>query len=345
MNRLKAKALRAQQEATSKAVVGTKRPYASILTSSTSGPNQRDARQPSVPSRSADAANARRKPHDEIQAARKFTKYVEYDFSKMIDTKGGFLTADDDPHNRALHTPNQEEKPPHMTLKEWERHQTLKKLRDARAGPFEPSLSVLSRQAGGEAQKMCVECGSLEIDWKWEEAFGCRVCNPCKERLPEKYSLLTKTEAREDYLLTDPELKDEQLLPHLERPNPLNASYNSMQLFLRYQLEAYALSDKKWGSSDALDAEFQRREAEKKKRKEEKFKAKLLDLKKRTRIDAYKRGRGAGAGQGEVAQFGDRLVRRGEKHEHEWGRPLDNEEGLSVKQCVQCGMEVEELEF
>jgi len=46
-----------------------------------------------------------------IQAAKKFQKFVEYDFSKMTDTKGGFLTAEDDPHNRALHTPNQEEKP------------------------------------------------------------------------------------------------------------------------------------------------------------------------------------------------------------------------------------------
>ena len=121
----------------------------------------------------------------------------------MEDTKGGFLTAEDDPHNRALHAPNQEEKPAHMTLKEWERHQLLKKLREQKAGPFEPGLSNLT---GGEATaKQCRECGNLDIDWKWEEIFGCVVCNSCKERLPEKYSLLTKTEAREDYLLTERE--------------------------------------------------------------------------------------------------------------------------------------------
>jgi len=62
-------------------------------------------------------------------------------------------------------------------------------------------------------------------------------------------------------------------------------------------------------------------------------------------VEAYKRGRGPGAGQGEAAQFGDRIVRRGEKHEHEWGRPLENEEGVSVKQCIECGMEVEEFEL
>lgn len=88
-----------------------------------------------------------------------------------------------------------------MSLKEWERQQLLKSLRDQKAGPFEPGISVIKR----EENKACQECGSLEIDWKWEEVFRCRVCNACKEKLPEKYSLLTKTEAKEDYLLTDRE--------------------------------------------------------------------------------------------------------------------------------------------
>jgi DNA-repair protein complementing XP-A cells len=45
----------------------------------------------------------------------------------------------------------------------------------------------------------------LEIDWKWEEQLRCQICHSCKDKYPEKYSLLTKTEAREDYLLTDRE--------------------------------------------------------------------------------------------------------------------------------------------
>ncbi len=119
----------------------------------------------------------------------------------MTDTKGGFLSATDDPHNKALHAPSagDEKKPAHMTLAEWERHQLLKNLRDQKAGPFEPVLSVLNK----EEAKKCRDCGSLEIDWKWEEVFGCAVCERCKEKYPDKYSLLTKTEAREDYLLTD----------------------------------------------------------------------------------------------------------------------------------------------
>lgn len=254
----------------------------------------------------------------------------------MTDTKGGFLSADDDPHNRALHTPNQEEKPANMTLREWEKAQLLRKLRDQRAGPYEPGLSMLH---GKTEQKKCKECGSLEIDWKWDEVFGTQVCAACKDKVPERYSLLTKTEAKEDYLLTDPELKDAALLPHLAKPNPHKSTWNDMMLYLRYQVEEYAFSDKKWGSPEALDEEFAKRQAETKRRKEAKFKSKLNDLKRRTRVDAYKRQQAGVTG----GNFGDKLSG---KHEHEWGGMVeDPETGVTSKTCVECGMEVEELEF
>ncbi|KAI9825586.1 MAG: hypothetical protein M1819_000482 [Sarea resinae] len=371
INRLKAKALRDQREAEARKagqpssiqrtpsgfVAGQKRPYASMARSSVPSTLRDAAAQEGGASKGAAGSAGWQARHDGIQPAQKFTKFVEYDFSKMTDTKGGFLSAEDDPHNRAFHSLDADGKPAHMTLREWERHQLLKSLRDQKAGPFEPGLSVLKR----EENKTCTECGSLEIDWKWEECFGCQVCNACKEKLPEKYSLLTKTEAREDYLLTDrefpslkclesryltviviAELRDAELLPHLERPNPHKATWNNMMLYLRYQVEEYAFSDKKWGSPEALDAEFTKRESEKKKRKEDKFRSKLKELKKKTRVEAYRRSRKAGAGGGE---FGDDIASGG-KHRHEWGRTLENPEtGVGVKSCIECGMEVEELEF
>jgi len=263
----------------------------------------------------------------------------------MTDTKGGFLSSIDDPHNKTLHSGEKEDplagKPPNMTLKEWERTQLLKKLRAARAGPFEPGLSVLAEK---RKDRSCQDCGSLEIDFNWVDIFSCAVCNLCKEKYPEKYSLLTKTEAREDYLLTNPELEDKDLLPRLEKPNPHKSTWNNMQLYLRYQVEEYAFSDKKWGSAEVLDAEFERREGVRKTRKEQKFKLKLKELKKKTRVEAYRRSRAAGDG-GE-AKFGDRVIGRNERHVHEWGRPVENPEtGLSTKRCVECGMECEELEL
>ena len=332
ISRLKAKALREQRDAEAAAnpslkrsdsnVAGQKRSYTAFAQDS--------------PATSRDARAGPERPLDSIRPARNFAKYVEYDFSKMTDTKGGFLTQEDDHLNKAMYAPEKkDDKPTHMTQQEWERNQLLKSLRNQRAGPFEPGISAVK----DENTSKCRECGILEVDWKWVDVFRLAVCNTCKEKYPEKYSLLTKSEAREDYLLTDPELKDEDLLPHLERPNPHKSTWASMFLYLRCQVEDYAFSEKRWGSAEALDAEFAKRQTDNKKRKEAKFKNKLADLKKRTRVEAYQRSRKGGGGN-----FGDDLGDG--KHEHEFGRPVDNPEtGIAVKTCTTCGLEVEELEL
>lgn len=202
---MKAKAIREQREAEaragssispSKPTQGVKRSYSSLTSSAEETP---------TPSTLRDANNNDAgRPLNSIKPARNFTKFVEYDFSKMTDTKGGFLAEEDDPFNKALHVRDgkdgEDQKPAHMTQKEWEREQLLRSLRRDKAGPFEPGISVLDEKS---EQKACRECGGLEIDWKWEEELKCLVCHACKEKFPEKYSLLTKTEAKEDYLLTD----------------------------------------------------------------------------------------------------------------------------------------------
>ncbi|KAI0885102.1 DNA repair protein [Annulohypoxylon maeteangense] len=375
-NRLRAKALREQHESAARAsgAPSTSRtPSGFIATDDIHIPNTRKRTYDSIsgPSTSrdgrtngaspvkdgAEGSNKGKEGKDEgsIRPARKFTKFVDYDLGKMTDTKGGFLSTEDDPWNKAMSgsvakgkngapAEGPGERPKGMTVQEWERLQLLRKLQRQKAGPFEPGLSVLQDK---KDRKKCRECGSFEIDFVWEEVFSCCICSACKEKHPEKYSLLTKTECREDYLLTDPELKDEDLLPHLSRPNPHKSHWHDMWLFLRFQVEEYAFSDQKWGSAEALDAEFERRETEKKKRKEAKFKEKLLDLKKRTRTDAYKREKGklgGSASSGKRAQFGDAVLNGG-KHVHEWGRIVENEDGATVKTCTTCGMEVEEMEF
>ncbi|CAJ2512014.1 Uu.00g076390.m01.CDS01 [Anthostomella pinea] len=386
-NRLKAKAIRDQHESAARAsgVPSLSRtPSGFVTTDNVRLPNTRKRAYESIsstakvrdtPSTSRDGrANGASPAKDgAIRPARKFAKFVDYDFGKMTDTKGGFLAAEDDPWNKAMsgsatsggaNTNGKpgapeggpaEQRPKGMTQQEWERMQLLKKLRRQKAGPFEPGMSALTDE---KERKKCKECKSLEIDFVWEEVFGCAVCGLCKEKYPEKYSLLTKTECREDYLLTEPELRDDELLPHLSRPNPHKSHWHDMMLFLRYQVEEYAFSAKKWGSAEALDEEFVRREGEKKKRKETKFKEKLLDLKKRTRTDAFRRqqgrfgdqvGGGGGGGSsskasGKKAKFGD-TVANGGKHVHEWGRVIENEDGATVKTCTICGMEVEEMEF
>lgn len=201
-NRLKAKALREQsiaREAAAASQPGQRTPSGFLAPGA---PTNLKRAHSSISTVDVPRSNrdGRSIPKDNgIQAARKFASYVDHDFSKMTDTKGGFLNADDDPFNKALHAPKGDEKPSHMTLKEWERHQLIKSLKRRKEGPFEPGLGLTAKEQG----KRCTECKSLEIDWQWDEVFGCQVCNGCKEKFPEKYSLLTKTEARNDYLLTN----------------------------------------------------------------------------------------------------------------------------------------------
>lgn len=166
-------------------VAGQKRPPPSSRTPIQQPPNLRDGRN--------NDTNSNR-PLDSIRPARNFTKYVEYDFSKMTDTKGGFIAAEDDPYDKVLHAVGRDGKPAHMTQKEWERQQLLESKH--KQGAFEPCLPLA-------LDTKCQECKGPDVDRKWEEVFGCAVCNNCKEEFPDKYSLLTKTEAKEDYLLTD----------------------------------------------------------------------------------------------------------------------------------------------
>lgn len=383
--RLKAKAA-AKLTQPSTSLAGTKRTYTSYNASNTPS-TVRDAAVASPQKRDHNGFIPPTKDADLIQPARNFgrSEYIEYDFSKMTDTKGGFLSTTDDPHNKAMWTGNrgnEEQKPEGMTLAEWERERIRKKLRENRAGPFEPGISIFNALDGRDETELaadiaaaeaeganntesntpappikgkyldnlldvkgkCRECSTLEIDYKWQDIFGIGICPNCREKYPDKYSLLTKTEARDDYLLTDPELKDEDLLPHLERPNPHKTNWNNMQLFLRLQVETYAFSPAKWGSAEALDEEYEKRTKVAKERKEKKFSKKLEELKKRTRMEAYKRAKFGNGG--EEAKFGDRIQFMGDKHVHEWGRSvLDPETGMTRKRCEECGMEVEELEF
>jgi DNA-repair protein complementing XP-A cells len=115
------------------------------------------------------------------------------------------------------------------------------------------------------------------------------------------------------------ELRDEEELPHLLKANPHKSTFANMMLFLRYQVEAFAW--KKWGSPEALDAEWERRTAEKRKKKNKKFEEGLRELRKRTREGVWQR-------------------RMDEQHQHDFGQLSG---GKQV--CKGCGFTVEVEEF
>lgn len=245
------------------------------------------------------------KSFDKIRPSIQKSSYIDYDLSTMKDSKGGFISGDPS-------SSNQQEK----TFDEWREEQRI--VRD-----LPPPMDL-------ENAVKCFECGSFELNQKLYDVFKCRVCKRCERDIPDKYSLLTKTECREDYFLTDPELRDESILPHMEKPNP-HGTFNRMQLYLRYQVEEFAF--KKWGGADGLDAEWQRREEFKVKRRDKKFENKMKEMRKKTRAEEY-----------------NRRLREGKfnEHKHDWSAALDggtNEDGLPVvkRRCVDCGFELEEV--
>ena len=121
---------------------------------------------------------------DDIEVAKRFaTNYVDYDFSKITDSKGGFMVDEVDPLNK-----EESEK----ILRRKEELERMKKP------IFDPAPAINPKD-----NPKCFDCGSTDLDFQMQRVFGARVCYKCKEKYAEKYSLLTKTECKEDYLLTD----------------------------------------------------------------------------------------------------------------------------------------------
>ncbi|KAJ2756334.1 DNA repair protein rad14 [Coemansia pectinata] len=224
--------------------------------------------------------------------------YYEYDFSKMNDTRAGFLEED----SAAAGSPEKKRK--------------VVSIDDI---PFNPDPS--------EATKCC-ECGSIDLDMVYLKVFKVMVCKPCVDKIPDKYSLLTKTEAKEDYLLTDSELRDRELFPVWEKANPHKSTWNNMLLYMRQHLELFAA--KKWDGLENLDKEFERRIDEKRERKEKKYKQSVANLRRRTRVEEWEKTR-------------RQRLNIDNTHEHVY-EPIDDG---SEQKCTICGMviEVEMFEF
>ncbi|KAH3686823.1 hypothetical protein WICPIJ_002190 [Wickerhamomyces pijperi] len=244
-----------------------------------------------------------------IKSTIRASTYIDYDMSKMKDNKGGFISMDS--HNGA---PGQEGE---KTFDQWQSEQRI--VRD-----LPPPIDM-------ENATKCYECGTFEIDQQLWDVFECRVCKRCAKKTPEKYALLTKTECKEDYYLTEPELQDLTLLKRLEKPNPYG-TFSRMQLFIRYQVEEFAF--KKWGSSDALDDEWKRREEFRIRRREKRYQDQLKEIRKKTRAEEFNRRIREGRFDDHTHQFSAQAFDAGE-----------NEDGLKQvkRRCISCGFETVEL--
>ncbi|KAJ1935032.1 DNA repair protein rad14 [Kickxella alabastrina] len=235
-----------------------------------------------------------------LRATKMSSGFYEYNLSTMRDTRGGFL---------------EEERSDNVPEKK-------RKVLEIDDIPYDPDPD--------ECQ-MCVECGSLDLDVTYLKVFKVMVCKPCVDKISDRYSLLTKTEAKDDYLLTDGELRDRELFPVWEKANPHKSTWNNMLLYLRQHLESFAI--KKWGSMEELDKEFERRIDEKRARKEKKYKQSVADLRRRTRVEEFEKTR-------------SKKLNLEMEHEHTFESTGNcDEDGSEEQKCTACGLVVEVLEF
>ncbi|KAL5534567.1 hypothetical protein ACEPAG_1030 [Sanghuangporus baumii] len=290
INRLRAKARQRERE---QAIASS--------SSSSSATNVNNKRPLGVTPATSTSPTAAPGPARPLRRDARLGKYFEYDLSKMVNSKGGFLVEDEKEATEDLRAKERER----------ERERAMQTL--------EPPMSLDSSK-----NPRCSECGTVDIDQTFRKVFRCLVCKKCINEKPEKYSLLTKTECKEDYLLTDAELRDEDLMPHLLKQNPHGQTYSNMMLFLRCQVEDFAW--KKWGSLEALDAEYERREKEKKRKKSKKFEQSLNELRRRTAESVWQR-------------------RQDEEHKHVFGNVERGNDGQGKQVCHECGftIDVEEL--
>jgi DNA-repair protein complementing XP-A cells len=163
----------------------------------------------------------------------------------------------------------------------------------------------------------CQTCGSIDLNFTYQQHFDINVCINCVDKMPEAYSLLTKTESKEDYLLTESELKD---LKFWIKPNPHKSTYSNMLLYCRKQVEAFAF--KKWGSEQGLDAEFAVRRQKKEELANKRRKKKLKELRTKTRPSLVNE------------------LRASADHQHEFGEAISKGGGYFIQVCKECKMEV-----
>ena len=237
-------------------------------------------------------------------------EYCEFDLSKIQDTKGGFFIP--------------------KAIEEATLDSTTVLPAPAKVAQFESTRAL-------DEDLKCSHCPSIDLDWKLCDYYNVLVCKKCRTERPDEYSLLTKTECKQDYLLTDEELMDKSEMPHQIKKNPHKSTYSNMLLYLRKQVEAFAW--KKWGSPEGLDAEFAKRDAVTAARKEKALKKKAVELRRKTRTSLWD------ATQLNLKKGGGTLAKG--DHEHDFGEAEKVNEELMQQVCKICGIKqvFEEFSF
>lgn len=173
-------------------------------------------------------------------------------------------------------------------------------------------------------ERTCSECNDNYSNSFLLSTFGEEICDQCKD-LKGKHCLVTRTEAKNEYLLTDVDLdRREPPLRCWLRKNPREYARGCMKLYLRMQVEERALEV--WGSEEKLEEERELREGKRESRKRKQFDKQMKQLRMSTQSSFY-----------------EKRLNRG--HEHQFGpeeafdNPDDPDGDYYRQVCSVCGLE------
>ncbi|CAG2113027.1 unnamed protein product [Medioppia subpectinata] len=164
---------------------------------------------------------------------------------------------------------------------------------------------------------VCRDCGQeFGKSFLWSH-FRENTCDSCRD--PKgRHSLITRTEAKSEYLLKDCDLdRREPSLAFILRPNPREFARHDMRLYLRSQVEDRALQV--WGTEEAIEEERDRRSSATQRRRQKQYDKRLKSLRMTVRSSVYTRPTAA-------------------DHCHDFTDESYNElEDRFEKQCKSCG--------
>ncbi|XP_077427098.1 DNA repair protein complementing XP-A cells [Vanacampus margaritifer] len=166
----------------------------------------------------------------------------------------------------------------------------------------------------------CDDCQKPFMDSYLSNSFDLSVCDKCRDS-NEKHKLISRTEAKDNYLLKDCDLDmREPPLKYILRKNPHNPHWGDMKLYLKLQVEKRCMEV--WGSEAALEEAKEAREENREVQKQKRFNKKVKELRRAVRSSMWAKDTSA--------------------HQHEYGPEVvvDLEEDLYKKTCKTCGHEL-----